>query len=156
MEREKWEIKNYPEGEKEEIRQIYIRKGFSGSILSKILQVITANKKVWLNSMMEEELKLIAEEKTPIKSALVTFFAFVVLGFVPLLAFLLDSIAIFSIQNIFLISAILTGIALFAVGAMKTFITNVNFFRSGMEMLLVGGLAAGVAYYVGYFLQVMI
>ena len=156
MEREKWEIENHPEGEKEELRQIYIRKGFSKEMISKIIDVITSNKKVWLNAMMEEELKLTTEDKTPVKSALVTFSAFFLLGLVPLLTFLLQSFGIYSSQNIFITSVLLTGITLFALGAMKTFITGVSWFRSGMEMLIVGGLAATVAYYIGYFLQMII
>jgi VIT1/CCC1 family predicted Fe2+/Mn2+ transporter len=55
-------------------------------------------------------------------------------------------------ENAFLLASILTGITLFILGALKSRVTQSNWFRSGLEMLLVGGLAAIVAYLVGYLL----
>lgn len=51
------------------------------------------------------------------------------------------------------VATILSAVALFALGAAKVLVTERSWFRSGLEMLLVGGLAAGVAYLVGYLLQ---
>ena len=56
LEREKREMKEMPLQETREIRQIYARKGFSGPLLSAIVKKITSNKKLWLKTMMEEEL----------------------------------------------------------------------------------------------------
>jgi VIT1/CCC1 family predicted Fe2+/Mn2+ transporter len=53
----------------------------------------------------------------------------------------------------FALSLVLSGLALFGLGAAKVLVTERNWFRSGLEMLVVGGLAAGVAYLVGYLLQ---
>jgi VIT1/CCC1 family predicted Fe2+/Mn2+ transporter len=51
------------------------------------------------------------------------------------------------------VALVLSGLALFGLGAAKVFVTERNWFRSGLEMLLVGGVAAGIAYLVGYLLQ---
>src|SRR3990167_2985868 len=57
-EREKWEIEHVPEGEREEIRALYKKYGFTGQILDEIVERITSDNKIWLQVMMEQELKL--------------------------------------------------------------------------------------------------
>jgi VIT1/CCC1 family predicted Fe2+/Mn2+ transporter len=64
----------------------------------------------------------------------------------------LDWLCLFR-PRLVLISFLLSGVALFGLGAAKVIVTQRNFLRSGMEMLLVGGLAAGVAYVVGALLK---
>lgn len=152
-EREQWEVENVPEGEVEEIRQIYKKKGFKGKDLERAVKVITSNKEVWVDTMMFEELGLPDEDKTPVMSGAATFIAFVVAGFIPLLAFVLAIISPSLIANSFLISIILTGLTLFIVGALRSWVTGVNWIRSGFEMLLVGGIAASIAYYIGFLLR---
>ena len=71
----------------------------------------------------------------------------------PLLVYLLGLFTAIDPAVAFAISVILSAVALFAPGAAKVFITERSWLRSGLEMLLVGGLAAGVAYLVGYLLQ---
>ena len=72
LEREKREIKEVPELEVEEIREIYRRKGFEGKLLEEIVQVITSDEKVWLETMMRDELQLNpVEEKRPFIAAFV-------------------------------------------------------------------------------------
>ncbi len=153
-ERERWEIENVPEGEVEEIREIYKKKGFKGKDLEKVVEVITSDKDVWLDTMMMQELGLTDADKTPIRSALATFFAFIFAGIIPLIAFILALFTpISNVINVFVLSIIMTGLTLFIVGALRSVTTGINWTKSGLEMLIVGGLAAGVAYGVGYFLQ---
>lgn len=156
MEREEWEIKNYPEGEKEEIRQIYRKKGFKGKHLDMVVKIITSKKKTWVDSMIRDELGLYMEEKTPLKSAIVTFLSFIILGFVPLTLFVISMFTQIDIPDTFMLSIILTSIALFVVGSMKTMITDTHWLRSGLEMLVIGGFAASVAYAIGYLLQTIV
>lgn len=88
----------------------------------------------------------------PLKNALVTFFSFILFGFIPLLTYvLMYFIGELAIDS-FLLASILTAITLFALGVAKSFITHANWVRSGIEMLVVGGLAALVAYGIGFFL----
>lgn len=82
----------------------------------------------------------------------VTFGAFVLAGTVPLLPFF-SSIAE---GNEFVVSAIGAGVTFFIVGGLRTIVTKRGFFTSGLEMLTIGGVAAGLAYAVGYFVQAIV
>ncbi len=152
-ERERWEIENYPEGEIHEIREIYGRKGFQGNDLDRAVEVIISNKEIWVETMMNEELGIIEEEGHPFFNGLSTFLAFLIAGFVPLLFFVLGlpfpQVAKYSFE----ISVVLTAITLFAVGSLKVLVTQTLWWKSGFEMLIVGGAAAFAAYLVGFFLQ---
>lgn len=99
---------------------------------------------------MTEELGLIGDEDTsPLKSALVTFVSFVVAGFMPLVAYVFSSFVQFFSQHSFLSACILTAIVLFAVGGLRQIVTNIKWYIGGIEMLLIGGASAAVAYIVG-------
>ena len=152
-EREEWEIEHLPEGEVEEIRQIYKKKGFKGKDLEKAVKIITSDKKIWTDTMMLHELGLVESDKTPVTSSIATFFSFIIVGVVPLIAFVLALFIPGLAANSFLLSIILTGITLFIIGALRSSVTGVKWLRSGLEMLVVGGLAAGVAYAIGFFLR---
>lgn len=150
---EEWEVQHLPEEEIEEIRDIYRNKGFEGSELDRVVEVITSNQKLWVDVMLREELRLAdAEEISPIKSGLSTFVSFVLAGVLPLLPYLFSVLAAQAFQA----SMLMTGLALFGVGAARTFITRQSWWRSGLGMLGVGALAAAVAYGVGYFLKSLI
>jgi VIT1/CCC1 family predicted Fe2+/Mn2+ transporter len=152
-EREEWEIEHIPEGEINEIREIYRKKGFKGKDLERVVEVITSDKKVWVDTMMMQELGLTEADKTPVKSGIATFIAFIISGCIPLIAFVLALFIPGLLNYSFLLSIILTASSLFVVGSMRSTITGTKWLISGIEMLLIGGLAAIVAYGVGYFLQ---
>jgi vacuolar iron transporter family protein len=85
--KEEWEIDNLVEQEKQEIKDIYVKKGFKAELLDEIVNVITSRRKVWIDTMMREELGLIEEEKRPLDAAITTFTAFNLAGLVPLIPF---------------------------------------------------------------------
>ena len=58
--REEWEIDNRIDEEKQEIRDIYSKKGFKEDLIEEIVRIITSRRKVWIDTMMREELGLIA------------------------------------------------------------------------------------------------
>ncbi|PKV75152.1 VIT1/CCC1 transporter family protein [Pontibacter ramchanderi] len=152
--REYWEVEHLGEAEKAEIREVYEAKGFRGELLNQVVEVITSDKDVWVDTMMKEELEMTKDGKTPIKTASVTFLSFLAVGSIPLLAYIfagLDS----GIANseLFLYSSILTGIALTIVGALKSIVTERNIMAGIAETLLLGGLAASLAYFVGDVLE---
>ncbi len=151
--REEWEVENYPEGEREEIREIFRDKGFKGKDLERAVAVITSNKTHWVNMMMKEELGLIESKKSPVKTAIATFIAFLVIGFIPLVTYIAAYFFSGLLGNAFFITAVLTGVAFFVVGAYKSKVTSENFIVSGLETVLVGGIAAGIAFFIGYLLR---
>ena len=139
-----------PEEEREEISEIYKQKGFSGDHLKKTVDVITSNKKIWIDTMMTDEFGLIEETKSPLKAALVTFLAFNIMGIIPLFSFILSYFFPIFEQSAFITSIIFTSIALFLVGSIKANIVDKKWFFSGLETLIIGGAAAFIAYFVGY------
>jgi len=151
--KEQEHIERYPEGEREEIRQIFASKGFSGEELERIVSVITADNRRWVNTMLQEELGLPLTSPSPVRAGASTFLAFVLLGLVPLLPFLINLLAMDPVLPPFLSSAVLTAIAFFLVGVWKGQVVEQPWLRSGLETLLVGGTAAALAYLVGLALR---
>jgi VIT1/CCC1 family predicted Fe2+/Mn2+ transporter len=102
-----------PSGEREEIRQIYAAKGFEGSDLESIVDIITADRERWIRTMLAEEYGLPKQVRSEWTAAVSTFAAFVLCGSVPMLPF------VFGADTAFPISAALTGLAFFSIGSIK-------------------------------------
>lgn len=150
---EYWEVENLREKEIHEIREIYAKKGFKGELLEQVVQVITADKDVWVDTMMKEELELIKDDKTPYKTAGATFFSFLVIGFIPIMSYVFNWLLKFNPEYLFLYSSVLTGIALTIVGAMKSIVTQKNVILGILETVALGGIAAVLAFFVGDVLE---
>jgi vacuolar iron transporter family protein len=143
--RERDEIRKWPEHERDEIRGIYRDMGFSGPLLDQIVSHITADPTRWRSVMMREELGFGAEVmEPPLQSALTVGGAYLIGAAVPLLPYLLVKPAVGT-----LISAFGTIIALFVVGAAKTVLTARPWWRSGLESMMIGAVAAALTYSVG-------
>lgn len=140
-------IAEAPEGEREEVRQIYREKGFEGQELENVVALITADRKRWVKTMLTEEYGLPQEVRSPWLAAASTFSAFLVCGLAPLVPFL------FGLADAFLYSTLVTGAAFFTIGSVKSRWSTSSWWRSGLETLLVGSAAAGLAYAVGVLLR---
>jgi VIT1/CCC1 family predicted Fe2+/Mn2+ transporter len=103
--------------------------------------------------MMIEELKMVKEDTNPLYNALTTFISFVLAGSLPLIIYLIGLVTPVAPDTAFTISIVLSALALFGLGAAKVFVTRLNPVRSGLEMLVVGGFAAIVAYVIGALLK---
>jgi VIT1/CCC1 family predicted Fe2+/Mn2+ transporter len=136
--KEEWEIENKPDIERQEIEDIYKAKGFSGKELEMIVNKIISDKKVWLDTMLTEELKLNVEVVgNPLKSAFRMFGSFLIGGILPIIPFF------FSHGYVPLLIAV--GISLstsFLVGAVKSKLANTSMLKGGLEM---AGLGTGIA-----------
>lgn len=146
------EIRDVPETEKQEIRDIYSQKGFSGDLLEQVVETITSDKKVWLNTMMEEELHLNPETDNPVRQGFVVGLSAIVGSVIPLIPFFF--VPGISIAQAMVSSLVLSGIGLFAMGAYKGKLTAQSVFKSGFEILVIGLLAAGAGFLVGAYLGV--
>ncbi|MDA3836836.1 MAG: VIT1/CCC1 transporter family protein [Nanoarchaeota archaeon] len=147
--REKWEVDSHPKGEEAEMLEVYQKKGLNKKDSKILVNVLKRNKKFWIDTMMHDELGLVKEDENPVKHAVVTFGSFLVFGFIPLALFVFGLIFKWDVANGFLWTSVLAGISMFGLGAAKTKITGKKWARSGFETLLIGGVAAGAAYFVG-------
>ena len=85
--------------------------------------------------------------RSPLKHGLVIFVSFVLAGLIPLIPYLLN------LSASFLASALLVAASLFAIGAIRAYLAKKNILSGGLEMFIVGGLAAVIAYFVGLMLR---
>ncbi len=150
LEREMRHIEQVPKLEREEVRQIYSRKGFHGELLEHIVETITTNPDVWVAVMMAEEHQLSpVNRKQALKAALIVGFSAIVGSLVPLMPFIF-----LPVVPSMLVSVVVTAVVLFAVGAYKARVTVGHPGRSGAEMALIGTLSALVGFAVGAILKV--
>ncbi len=145
-------VRENPLFEKEELRKIFIKKGFSEETIKHLVEEITLDKEAWESLMISEKYGAY-DDINPKKTALATFIAFVVAGFIPLVAFILAYFFEFLREHALFITIFLTALSLFAVGTLKAYITKKNPIRSGLETFLIGGFAASVAFLVGFLLK---
>ena len=142
-------VDSYPEGEREEIRQIFAEKGFSGEALEGIVDVITADRNRWIETMLREEHGFSSTEPSAWKAAGITFVAFLLIGAIPLVSYLVDWMVPGLIGAPFFWSCVLTGLAFLIVGAMKSLFALQHWCVSAFETLVLGGIAASIAYFIG-------
>ncbi|GAB1469976.1 VIT1/CCC1 transporter family protein [Chloroflexota bacterium] len=152
-EREAWEVEHFPDGERAELFEIYRERGYAEGEAQQLVEIQSREPSRWVKAMMLDELGMMEDEANPLINALVTFGAFVVAGAVPLLVYLVGLFVAIPATSAFPASLVMSGLALFGLGAAKVLVTKLNPIRSGFEMLIVGGLAAGVAYVVGMLLK---
>ncbi len=152
-EREFWEIEHFPEGEKAELYELYRQKGYTEEEAGQLVSILTRDDERWVDAMMIDELGMMKDESNPMFNGLATLIAFIVAGVVPLLVYLVGLAFPVAPGAAFPISIALSGLALFGLGIAKVLVTHQNPLKSGLEMLLVGGLAAVVAYAVGALLK---
>ena len=145
MENEKWEMEHLPEVETEEIRLIYMKKGYKGRELENMVKHTCSNPEMWLHMMMTEELNLTPpDDAAPMRSAAIVGVSAIVGSLIPLVPF-----AFLPIADALLPSLILSTLVLFGVGVYKARTTVGSWWKSGIEMAVVGILAALVGYLVG-------
>jgi VIT1/CCC1 family predicted Fe2+/Mn2+ transporter len=149
---EYWEVDHIPEKEKEEIRDIYREKGFEGELLEQVVEVITDDRERWVNVMMKEELGMIEEQKSPFMMGLVTYLSFVSIGVIPLLVYVVDFFTTTD-RPLFLYSCLLTSLGFIFIGFLKTYVTQTSRIKGILETLVLGAIAAAVAYFVGDVLE---
>lgn len=151
VKREIYEMEHLADREREEIVVIYKAKGFSGKLLNQVVDQICSDKKVWLDTMMREELKLEdpREGMSPLKQGILVGVSAIIGSLIPLAPFFF-----FPISLSIWIGLIISFALLFVFGAYKSQQTSGKWFNGGMELMLIGGAAAVAGYIVGSVFQV--
>lgn len=160
--RENWEMENYPEGEIREMIDIYEERGMTREDATIVIQTMSKYKDFFVDVMMAEELALQVpdeDHKTEsMKEGVVMFCAFATFGSLPLLGYVIIP-ALFPSSGeevLFTAACVITGMVLFGMGCVKSIFSAANWFKCGLETLLLGGACATVAYTVGQFVDGLI
>ena len=149
---EYWEIENLPEIERAEIEEIYANKEFKGELLQQVVDHICADQKLWVDEMMKDELGMMRDTKSPFKIGLATFASFILIGLIPLTVYLWNYFFPTEI-NLFFWTSLLTGLAFLLLVWLKSSVNQTSALRWISETVLLGLLAAVVAYFVGDVLE---
>jgi VIT1/CCC1 family predicted Fe2+/Mn2+ transporter len=147
------EIKTHPELERAEVREAFEKKGLRGRDLDDAVRIFTSNKELWTETMMREEHSLMREEDAaPVTDAIVTFLSFVVFGSIPLFPYLFLG----SSAGTFAIAVFSTLAALIILGLTRGYVTKQGLIRGVLEVVVVGGASAIVAYGIGVALRTLV
>lgn len=148
LKKELEEIKYLPEVEEYETKSILKSHGYEGKVLDDVYKVITRNDESWAKWMVRDELGILeTKNDSPARHGLATFIAFLVAGLIPLLPYL------FNLPKTFNFSIIATAITLFITGSLRSKVYPKPWYKTGLEMLFVGSLAAVSAYAIGILLE---
>jgi vacuolar iron transporter family protein len=140
--KEEREIEEEPEMEIEEVRRIYEKKGLKGKVLEEVVSSIVSDKKIWVDTMMTEELRIEpVHMKVVIKSSIIVTIATAIGHVIPLFPFFF----VIHLQGV-IVSLILCGVVLFATGVYQAVSLVGSWWKSGLRMLLIGLGAAGIGY----------
>lgn len=143
--REMREVEEVPEMEREEVREIYKKKGFGGEELEMIVNRITSDKDRWIKSMMEDELRLFPEDMAkPLSVASIIGVSYIIGSFIPLSPFIIFPPAYALISSI-----VTTLIIMFGIGAVKARLGYRSWVRSGVESMGVVMFATLLCYIIG-------
>jgi VIT1/CCC1 family predicted Fe2+/Mn2+ transporter len=143
LERERGEVRELPDAEIAEVRQIFTTYGLEGQNLDTVVHAVTSNPKTWVAFMMREELGLEnPDPRQALRSALTIGLSYVLGGLVPLAPYVVGM----PIGTALLASVAVTLLALLIFGAFRAHFTGVPILRGAFQTVLVGGIAAGAAY----------
>jgi VIT1/CCC1 family predicted Fe2+/Mn2+ transporter len=138
--------------ERQKIRAIYSAKGFDGQLLEEVVQIITGDKRQWVDDIMRNEFGAMERNKSPITIGFVTYVSFLSIGLIPLLIYVLDYFRPLQ-ADLFLYASLLTAVGFILIGWMKANVNEKSKIKSIAETLALGIVAASVSYFVGDLLE---
>lgn len=150
-EREKWELENFPEGEIQEMIELYTERGLTEEKAQIVVNAMSSNKEFFIDQMVTDELGM---ELPDINDnvwvdGIITFSSFIFFGIFPLLAYICLNTADIEQDIMFVISCCLTAVMLFVLGVVKSKFTTQRWYLAGLEILGLGSFTAGVSYGIG-------
>ncbi len=143
LKREYFEVDEFPEKEKQEVRDVFKDYGLSEKLQNEIAEEMSKDKDKWVQFMMRFELDLnTPDPKRPIKSGATIATAYIVGGAIPMLPYVFFEDSVTGLK----FSALLTLIALFVFGIFKSKVTGQPVFTGALKVMFIGALAATAAY----------
>lgn len=147
---EELEIEKIPDMERAEVREYFVSLGFADNDLQRAVEIVTSNKKHWVDVMMVAEHGHVDDrDSSPLLDGISTFASFVLFGAIPLLPFFLGVAP----ERRFGVAIVSTAIALVLLGIARSYVTKEKLYKGPMEIVFVGAIGAVVAYGVGVFLK---
>lgn len=140
-------IKHAPEGEREEIRQIFAEKGFEDELLDQVVDTITDDPQIWVDTMIREEYGMTTETANPVRAAWMTFAAFCIAGAIPLIPYLFIA---FDPDDLYATSAVLAGLVFATIGWLRGRVFERNPVKTALGTLGLGAGASAIAYGIGF------
>lgn len=147
---ERQHIAVVPDGEREEIRQIFRAKGFQGDLLEHVVEALCRDPEVWVATMLREEYGLSSTRLSPTRSALTTFAAFLAVGSLPLIPYTLPGL---ETLTQFLISLGTAGVVFLSIGMLKSLVYGLPPWRSGLRTFFMGTAASAIAFATGFLID---
>jgi len=145
LEEEKMELTEYPEQERKELIEMYVKDGWPPNLADEMASVASKNKALFIKEMTYRELHVYPEKpEKSARSGIFMFFSYVIGGAIPLLPYF-----IVPISSAIIFSVIITAIGLFFLGCATTKFTKRFWAKAGFEMFFVAGAAALIGYIVG-------
>ncbi|MBI2107357.1 VIT1/CCC1 transporter family protein [Candidatus Woesearchaeota archaeon] len=150
IDEEKKKILLNPSLVRKEIEKIYKRKGFKGKNLKNIVNIICSNKNHCLKELVEGDLGLVKKRfDKPKKEAMAMGASYAISSMFPLMPFFFISSNILTQQSALIASLLITATVLFFAGVYKTKFTGRNWFKSGLEMVIIGLITSAIGYFIG-------
>lgn len=143
------------EAVKNRIKDILEAKGIQGELLEQNVACYCQNKALMTETLLIEDLGSENQFKVPFRVASATYVSFILIGLIPLLSYLIYFFTALTL-NLFLVSSIFTAIGFIIVGWLKAYVNQTMILKGVIETLLLGTVAALLAYYVGDFLEQLI
>lgn len=143
-------VRENPDSEIAQTITIMVEKGFTIEQAETMAHIYKTNEDYWVDFMMQHDLEMSDPRgENEVLTGLATFISFLIFGAIPLLPFILQSEG--SALTAFILSSLGTAFALVALGLLKWRVIGTKLMPSLVEVLLVGGTAAVLAYIVGTF-----
>lgn len=134
------------------LEDFYAEKGYTATTLKDIVAIITNDQDRWANVILKEQMNLSLPDRSPLSTGVATYVSFLLIGLIPLVIYVIDYVSPIN-SSLFLWSSLLTAAGFIFIGALKSHVTNSHLLRGIAETLLLGAIAALVAFYVGDWLE---
>jgi len=158
MRREEWEYDNYPDGEKNEMIEIYMEKGLSEKDAVELVEILSKNKSNFIDTMMAEELAMLPPtDQSLVPHSMATAAGYLCGGLLPVVPFFFGKVIGSGGGQpslwLFLPSCILSAVMLFFFGALASKWSDNSWWKLALFMLGSGSAITGLAYLIGWWLR---